>query len=124
MTFAFLDFSKSRSNDLSTSVPEYGANDREGVLPNLAVGSDVVGGVDIAVVDLTARDELIDFNGPGAFDLHGIDLLVFDDKVLALRYLVAAGRVLSGTTSPVSKSTFCCNEKARMAKPRIIGGGI
>jgi hypothetical protein len=71
------------------------ANDREGVLTNLAVGSDVVGGVDIAVVDLTARHELIDFNGPGAFDLHGIDLLVFDDEVLALRYLVATGRVLS-----------------------------
>jgi hypothetical protein len=71
------------------------ANDREGVLPNLAVGSDVVGGVYIAVVDLTARHELIDFNGPAAFDLHGIDLLVFDDEVLALRYLVATGRVLS-----------------------------
>jgi hypothetical protein len=27
--------------------------------------------------------------------LHGIDLLVFDDEVLALRYLVATGRVLS-----------------------------
>ena len=72
------------------------ANDREGVLSNLAVGSDVVGGVDIAVVDLAARNELIDFDGPGAFDLHGIDLLVFDDEVLTLRDFEPAGRVLSG----------------------------
>ena len=37
---------------------------------------------------------MIDLNRPGAFHLHGIDLLVFDDEVLALRHLVATGRVL------------------------------
>jgi hypothetical protein len=39
---------------------------------------------------------LIDFDGPGAFDLHGIDLLVFDDEVLTLRDFEPAGSVLSG----------------------------
>jgi hypothetical protein len=39
---------------------------------------------------------LIDFNGPGAFDLHGIDLLVFDDEVLTLRNLISARYVFSG----------------------------
>ena len=83
-------------------------NDREGVLTNLAVGSDVVRGFDIAVVDLTARDELIDFDRPGAFDLHGIDFLVLNNEVLTFRDFIPARRVLSGTTSPVSESTFCC----------------
>ena len=85
------------------------ANDREGVLSNLAIGSDVVGRVDIAVVDLAARNELIDFDRPGAFDLHGVDLLVFDNEVLTLRDLdIRALCLLEGTTSPVSESTFCC----------------
>ena len=56
-------------------------NDREGILSNLAIRSDVVGGVDVAVVDLTSRNELIDFDRPSAFDLHGIDLLVFHNEV-------------------------------------------
>ena len=72
------------------------ANDREGVLPNLAIGGEVVRGVDIAVVDLTARNELIDFDRPRAFDLHGIDFLVFNNEVLAFRNLIPARCVFSG----------------------------
>ena len=71
------------------------ANDREGVLSNLAIGSQVVGRVDIAVVDLTARYELIDFDSPGALDLHRIDLLVFHSEVLTLRHFEPARRVLT-----------------------------
>ena len=33
---------------------------------------------------------MIDFDGPIAFDLHGVDLLVLDDEVLAFRNFVAA----------------------------------
>jgi hypothetical protein len=71
-------------------------NDRKGILSHLAVGSDVVGGVDISVIDLASWNELIDFDGSGAFDLHGIDLLVFDEEILTFRNFEPARRVLSG----------------------------
>jgi hypothetical protein len=92
------------------------ANDREGVLSDLAIGSQVVGGVDIAVVDLTARDELIDFDCPGAFDLHGIDLLIFDDEVLAFRDLVPTGHVLSGYDVADFGVEFCCFNRLRVLR--------
>ena len=72
------------------------ANDRESVLSDLAIGSEVIGGVDIAVVDLAARNELIDLDGPGAFDLHGVDLLVFHDEVPTFPDLISARCVFSG----------------------------
>jgi hypothetical protein len=40
------------------------ANNGKGVLSDLAVGSKVVWGIDVTVVDLTARNELIDFDRP------------------------------------------------------------
>ena len=72
------------------------ANDRESILPDLAIGGEVVRRVNIPVIDLTSRNELIDLNGPRAFDLDGIDFLVFNNEVLAFRNLIAARRVFSG----------------------------
>ena len=38
----------------------------------------------MTIIDLTSRNELIGFNCRRAFDLDGIDFLVFNDEVLAL----------------------------------------
>jgi hypothetical protein len=72
------------------------ADDREGVVPNLAVGTQVVGADDdVARVDLLALHELLDVDGAGRFkrdvlelvlgDLDvgvGIDLLALDDVLV------------------------------------------
>jgi hypothetical protein len=84
------------------------ANDRKGVLSDLAIRSKVVRGIDIAVVDLTARNELIDFDRPGAFNLHGIDLLIFHNEYWPFATSYPRAVSSRGTTSPVSESTFCC----------------
>jgi len=71
-------------------------NDRESILPHLAIGGEIVRRVNIPVIDLTSRNELIDLNCPRAFDLDGIDFLVFNNEVLAFCNLIPARRVFSG----------------------------
>jgi hypothetical protein len=104
-------FSARQDNTTESNQLHFGyriADDRKGILSHLAVGSDVVGGVDVSVIDLASWNELINFNRTGAFDLHGIDLLIFDKEVLA--FATSNPRAVSSrsTTSPVSESTFCC----------------
>src|SRR5215471_11703213 len=50
--------------------------------------------VDIALVDLALRNELVDVDGPRAFKLNGFELLVFDDEMLAFADLIPSRSVL------------------------------
>ena len=51
---------------------------------DLVVRRDVVRSIEEALVDLIARHEALDVDGVGAFDLDGIEFLVFDEDVAAL----------------------------------------
>jgi hypothetical protein len=48
----------------------------------------------IALVDLTPRNELVDVDGPRAFNLNGLELLVLENEILALADLIASRNVL------------------------------
>ena len=82
------------------------ADDREGVLADLVVGNDVVRSVEVALVDVRQRDELVDLDGVAAIDLKRFELLVLDSDVDVLLDLIALDDVGRLTSSPVSPSTF------------------
>ena len=54
------------------------ADDREGLLPDLIGRRNVIGALEIAVVDLGTRHEAVDLDGMGALDPNLLDLLVLD----------------------------------------------
>ncbi len=60
------------------------ANHREGVDAGLAVGGDIIGAIDVALVDLLHRHKAVDVDGMGAFDLDGFQLFLVDLDVFAL----------------------------------------
>jgi len=62
------------------------------ILSDLTVGRDVVRRVDIALVDLAPRNELVDIDGPRAFNLNGLELLVLDNEILAFPDLIESRR--------------------------------
>ena len=66
------------------------ADHREGVLPGLVVGDDVIGAIQISLVDLLSGNERVDFDGVVALDRNGIEFVVFDRDVGVLGVLVAA----------------------------------
>jgi hypothetical protein len=68
-------------------------NNRKGLLSDRLARGDVIGGVEEALIDLRARHEAVDLDRMGARDLDGVELLIGDDEILALRHLVAAGFV-------------------------------
>ena len=57
----------------------------EGLLADLALGSDVVRNVPIEFVDLALRHELVDLDGVRAFDRDRFQLIVSYFNVAALR---------------------------------------
>jgi hypothetical protein len=64
------------------------------------VGNDVVRPVDVEIVDLGARHELVDVNGASRFHLDGLKILVSDlDVAIAALYPF--------TISPVSTTSPC-----------------
>src|SRR5215472_11446153 len=69
-------------------------DDGKGILSDLTIRRDVVRRVDIALVDLALRNELVDVDGPRAFNLNGLELLVLDKEILALADLIASRNVL------------------------------
>src|SRR5262245_43536191 len=70
------------------------ANDGKSLLPNCAVGGNVVGRVDITLIDLTFWNELVNIDGARAFDLDGLYFLILNNHVLALCDLIAAHHVV------------------------------
>jgi hypothetical protein len=59
----------------------------------LVIRRDVVGAVQISLVDLLTRNERIDLDGVVALDGDGVEFLVIDWDVSAFRILVAAALV-------------------------------
>jgi hypothetical protein len=48
----------------------------KGLLADLPVGHDVIGPVDIEIIDLVSRYELINIDGAGRLDLDGLEVFV------------------------------------------------
>ena len=71
------------------------ADHRKCVLPDLAVRRDVVGAVQIPLVDLLARDERVDFDGVLALDRKGVEFVVVHRDVGVLGVFVAAALVVA-----------------------------
>ena len=71
------------------------ADHRKGVLPDLIVRRDVVGAVQISLVDLLARNERVDFDGVVALDRNGVEFIIVHRDVGVLRVLVAAAFILA-----------------------------
>src|SRR6478735_2785793 len=61
----------------------------------LAVGRDIVGMVEIALVDLVARHKALDVDGVVALDLDRFELLRLDLDIFALAQLVAASLLVA-----------------------------
>ena len=66
------------------------ADHRKCVLPDLIVRRDVVGAVQIPLVDLLARNERVDFDGVVALDRNGVEFVVVHRDVGVLGVFVAA----------------------------------
>ena len=69
-------------------------DDRKRILSDLTVRRDAIRRIDIALVDLALRNELVDVDGARAFNLNGLELLVFDKEILAFADLLASRNVL------------------------------
>ena len=69
-------------------------DDRKGILSDLTIRRDVVRRIDIALVDLALRNELIDVDGSRAFNLNGLELLVLYNEILAFADLIPSRNVL------------------------------
>ena len=57
-------------------LPDGLADDREGVVADLAVRTQVIGADQISRIDLAAVDELVDLDGPGQLQRHVLELLL------------------------------------------------
>jgi hypothetical protein len=57
------------------------ANDRVGVVPDLAIGNDVIGPHQIKLVDFGSWDEFVDIDRPGAFERDVFELVLVDSDV-------------------------------------------
>jgi hypothetical protein len=64
-------------------------------LHNLAVGRNVVGAVQIPLVDLLARNERVDLDGVSAVDRKGIEFVVIHQDVGVFRVFVAPALVFT-----------------------------
>ena len=69
-------------------------DDGERLLSDLAVGHDVVGVVEVELVDLVARHELVNVNDPPAFDGDGFELLRRELDVFILAHLITLDDVV------------------------------
>src|SRR5215470_13722276 len=83
-----------RGRALPRSSCQWVTDDGKGILSDLTIRRDVVRRIDIALVDLAPRNELVDVDGARAFKLNGLELLVLDKKILAFADLIAARSVL------------------------------
>src|SRR6516164_6696319 len=70
------------------------ANDGKSLLTNRAIRGNVVGRVDITLIDLIFWNELVNIDGARAFDLDGLYFLILNNHVLALCDLIAAHHVV------------------------------
>ena len=71
------------------------ADHGKGLDGRLAVGRDVIGMVEIALVDLVPRHEAVDVDGVVALDLDGVEFLRLDLDIFAFAELIAAGLLVA-----------------------------
>src|SRR5712671_4684791 len=76
------------------------------LLSDFAVRHDVVGAVEVDLVDLLARHELVDLDCAFALDRNGFKLFRRDLEVLAFADFVTFDDVGALDSSPVSASTL------------------
>src|SRR5262249_31676630 len=76
--------------EVADGIPDHG----ERLLPDLVGRSQIIGVLQIALIDLGLGHELIDIDGVSALDLDLLDFLVVDLDVLAFADLVAATHLL------------------------------
>src|SRR5262249_44853675 len=70
------------------------ANDGKSLLTNRAIRGNVVGRVDITLIDLIFWNELVNIDGARAFDLDGLYFLILNNHVLALCDVIVAHHVV------------------------------
>src|SRR6476646_2926069 len=70
-------------------LPNDVAYDGEGVLSHFSVRRDVIRTDQIQIVDLGARNEFVDFDGPRALERDRLDLFIVDLDITALVDLIA-----------------------------------
>src|SRR5215472_5830256 len=70
------------------------ANDGKSLLTNCAIRRNVVGRVDIPLIELIAWNELVNIDGARAFNLDGLYFSILNNHVLALCDLIAAHHVV------------------------------
>src|SRR5262249_54894727 len=70
------------------------SNDGKSLLTNRTIRGNVVGRVDITLIDLIFWNELVNIDGARAFDLDGLYFLILNNHVLALCDLIAAHHVV------------------------------
>jgi hypothetical protein len=70
------------------------ADDGKGFLADAIGRREVIGRIEIELIDLLARHEALDVDGMIALDLHRLQLVVLEHDVLALGDLVALGLLL------------------------------
>src|SRR5690606_29900184 len=70
------------------------ADDGKGLLPDLIGRREIIGAVEIALVDFRAWNEAVDLDRAAALDPDLLEFLVLDEKILTLRIFVAATNVL------------------------------
>jgi hypothetical protein len=71
-------------NHALLGLPDHG----ERLLADLSIGRDAIGAVQVELIDLVSRYELIDIDDPLALDRHGFKLLGSKFNVVALADLV------------------------------------
>src|SRR3954454_17599730 len=104
------------------------ADHGESIDRGLAVGRDIVGMVEIALVDLVARHETLDVDGVVALDLDRFELLRLDLDIFALTQLVAASLLVAlDDVAGLSVDHLLLQPVAGLAvdhvKPRLLGRG-
>jgi|SoiMethySBSTD1v2_1073268.scaffolds.fasta_scaffold122336_2 hypothetical protein len=69
-------------------------NDHNRVDARLAVWNDVVRLVQVSLVDILGRNEIVDFDRVGALELHGIQLFLIDLDILSFQEFVASALMI------------------------------
>src|SRR5688572_24014322 len=86
--------------------PDRLTDDSESLLTDLTVRNDVIGVLQIELIDLVLGDELIDLNDALALYLNCLQFLRQHLDVVAFGNLIPFNDVVVSTSRPVSASTF------------------
>src|SRR5207245_9396130 len=69
--------------------------DGKSFLIMLTVSGNVIGGVDVTLIDLVFGNELVNIDRPSTLNLNGLYLLILNNHVLAFRDFIATHHVVS-----------------------------